>query len=346
MRAVITGGNGYFGRILIGGLCRRGFDVVSIDTTSATPEEPRCQFIQGDATKQSDLEAAVQGKRFDVVFHLAALIDFASSSQANLYKNNVEAARAVAELAKRHGIPRVIFISSNSVYLGNRLRRPILEQDNPMPIDAYGRSKVDSERILASYGDWFQTVSIRCPNIMDAGRLGIATILFDFIRESRRCWVIGTGSIRYQCIYAEDLVDACVRAVTYPTSATFNVGSDNVPSFREMYEYVISRAGTKAKVVGVPESLALPLLKAAYRLRLSPLGEYQFRMLTMDFIFDTSKIKQELDWAPTLNNSEMLWKAYEYYVRNREDLLKDKDLSANRQPLTKLGILRLLKLLS
>jgi nucleoside-diphosphate-sugar epimerase len=46
---------------------------------------------------------------------------------------------------------------------------------------------------------------IRYPIITDAGRLGLLFILFEFIEESRKVYVVGGGENVYQFIYAGDL---------------------------------------------------------------------------------------------------------------------------------------------
>jgi nucleoside-diphosphate-sugar epimerase len=345
VRALVTGGSGFFGRLLVPALVERGFECVSVDRQEGTPH-PRVELVRGDAADLGVLESCLSRGRPDVVFHLASQIDFAVKSQRSLYENNVATTRAVADLARKHRIPRVIFTSSNSVYLGNRERRPIAESDPPATVDEYGRSKVESEKLLAASSSDFDAISIRCPNIMDAGRLGMLSILFDFIREGRKVWVLGDGGIRHQCIYAGDLIDACLRALEHRGSGVFNIGSDNVPTIRQMYQYVIDRAGTGARVARLPASIALPAMKLAHRLRMSPLGPYQFRMLTQDFVFDTTNIKAALGWAPTLDNGQMLYKAYEYYLAHRLEILSSPELSGNRQTVKKLGVLRLLKLIS
>ena len=346
MRALVTGGNGYFGRLLIPALLEQGFSCINIDQREEITLDPRVGFIKADVADPQALQAALKWGRPDVVFHLASQIDFAVKSQRSLFHNNVESTRAVANFAKTNRVAKVIFTSSNSVYLGNRLQRPITEADPPIPTDEYGASKVESEKILEACASYFDAVSIRCPNIMDAGRLGMLSILFDFIREGRKCWVLGDGKIRHQCIYAQDLIDACLKAVEHQGSNVFNIGSDNVPSIREMYQQVIDRAGTGARVASLPAWFALPAMKLAHRLGLSPLGEYQFRMLTLDFVFDTAKIKSELAWSPTLDNSQMLYTAYQYYLAHRQEILQSDNLSANRQAIKKLGIIRLLKIIS
>ena len=55
-----------------------------------------------------------------------------------------------------------------------------------------------------------QVVTLRCPTIIDSGRLGLLAILFEFIEDGKKVWVVGDGSNRYQFIYAQDLASACI----------------------------------------------------------------------------------------------------------------------------------------
>src|SRR5262249_17240326 len=114
----------------------------------------------------------------------------------------------------------------------------------------------------------------------------------------------------------------------------------------EMYQYVIDRAGTKARVASIPSAVALPAMKLAYRLGMSPLGPYPFWVFTMGFVFETAEIKKEMGWSPKLTNNEMLFKAYERFEAHREQILNSSDVSANRQIIKRVGILRLVKLFS
>jgi len=66
-------------------------------------------------------------------------------------------------------------------------------------------------------------------------------------------------------------------------------------------------------------------------------------MLTRNFIFNTTHIKKELNWQPTLNNTEMLKLAYDFFVANKQ-LVKSGKLSANSSAV-KMGVLSVLKYL-
>jgi nucleoside-diphosphate-sugar epimerase len=158
-------------------------------------------------------------------------------------------------------------------------------------------------------------------------------------------WVVGKGDNRYQFVYAPDLADACVRAVEVPGPGTYNVGSDHVKTLREVYEHVIAGAGTGARVASLPRAPTVAAMRLASALHLSPLGPYHWRMIAEDFMFDTSRIKAELGWSPTLTNEEMLAEAYKGYDRDHEEIHHRSDVSAHRQP-AKMGAIRILKWLS
>ena len=114
---------------------------------------------------------------------------------------------------------------------------------------------------------------------------------------------------------------------------------------RDVYQYVIDRAATGARVARLPKGPTLLAMRLAHLLNISPLGPYQYRMIAEDFAFDTSRIQERLGWRPTLTNEEMLWKTYEYYRGHREEIARRTDASAHRSA-AKMGIIRVLKWMS
>lgn len=341
---LITGGAGFFGELLKNKLLADGVNCVSIDLERDDTSHPGLTAVQGDIRDVALMERIFSEHRFDAIFHCAAILAHCVKDKRYLWSCNVDGTRTVAEFAKKHGVPKLVFTSSNCLW-GEAFGRPVTEDDPPVPVEVYGQSKWEGEKILAGFTDSFDVVTIRCPTIMDEGRLGLLAILFEFIDEGRKVWVVGGGHNRYQFIYAGDLIDACIRAVSYSGSGTFNIGSDDVKSFREVYDYVIQKAGNSARVASLPKGPTIALMKLAYALKLSPLGPYQYKMIAEDFIFDTSRIKRELGWQPTLTNEEMLYKAYLYYHEHREEIHSRKDVSAHKQPAS-MRIIKLLKWLS
>ncbi len=341
---LVTGGSGFFGGILTKTLLDNGFRCVSVDLVEDGYEHPNLTSVRGDIRSHQQMETLFQTHQFDTVFHVAAILAHAVKDPGELWTSNVEGTRNVAEVASRHGVRKIIFMSSNCLW-GSSFGRPVTEEDAPRPIEIYGRSKWEGEKILQSYQDRLEVVVFRCPTIVDAGRLGLLAILFEFIAEGRKVWVVGGGDNRYQFIYAPDLAEACIKAVDYHGSAVFNIGSDDVKTFRDVYDYVIRQAGTSARVASLPRGFTLWLMRMAYALKLSPLGPYQYKMIAEDFVFDTSKIRNELSWKPTATNEDMLYRAYRYFSENRDEISMRTAVSAHRQG-ARMGVIRLLKWLS
>ncbi|KPJ62034.1 MAG: hypothetical protein AMJ42_00280 [Deltaproteobacteria bacterium DG_8] len=346
MKAFITGGAGFFGTVLKKFLSEKGVESVIYDLVPDIDKVKNTIAIQGDICHESKLDDCFRKySPFDVVFHLAAQLAHNVKDRTFLWKSNVEGTRRVVKMAIKYKVPHLIFTSSNCLW-GNPFGRRISESDKPDPVEIYGSSKWEAEKILVEYKDYINITIIRCPTIVDASRLGLLAILFEFIEESRKVYVVGGGNNIYQFIYGRDLADACFKSYEKSTSTElFNIGSDNVKPLREVYQYVIDKAGSTSRIVSLPKAPTLFVMKVCHKLGLSPLGPYQYKMISEDFVFNTDKIKKKLGWEPSLRNEQMLLKAYRYYQENKQKIKSSKDVSAHKQS-AKMGIIRLLKYVS
>jgi nucleoside-diphosphate-sugar epimerase len=343
-RVLLTGGAGFFGEILKTRLLQAGVSCVSVDLQHDDTRHPQLVAVQADIRDRNTLEPLFAEYRFDGVVHCAAILAHAVKDRRFLWSCNVDATKLLASLAGQYGVPKIVFVSSNCLW-ADPFHRPVTEDDLPQPREIYGQSKWEGEKILLAHRDKVKPIIVRTPTIIASGRLGLLAILFEFILEGRRVWVVGRGENRYQFIYAHDLADACMRAMDGNVEGIFNVGSDSVDTLRGVYQTVIDRAGTGARVVSLPRWPTLPLMRVAHKLGLSPLGPYQYRMIAESFVFDTTKIKAALGWTPTLTNGEMLFEAFDYYRRHRDEINRRTDASAHKQAAS-MGVIRLLKWIS
>jgi UDP-glucose 4-epimerase len=267
-----------------------------------------------------------------------------SLNERDLWASNVGATRMLAEACRDYGVPKLVFTSTNCLWASNP-GHAIREGEPPAPAEIYGQSKLAAEEILARYTRYLDVVILRCPTIIDRGRLGLLAILFEFIQDGKTVWVVGDGSNRYQFIYAEDLANACILALQPGESDIFHVGSANVKPLRDVYQAVIDAAKSSSEVRSLPLRPTLAAMRLAHRMRVSPLGPYHYRMIAEDFMFDTTKIQSRLGWHPTLTNEEMLVQAYHYYETRREEISERTNVSAHSRA-TPMGVIRLLKWVS
>jgi nucleoside-diphosphate-sugar epimerase len=340
---LVTGASGFFGGVLKRRLLREGHTVVNIDLEPDEDTLAGLTSIQGDLRDAALMQRTFAEHRFDAVYHVAAQLAHGMKMDEHLlWTSNVDATRLLAETARAAGVRPFVFVSTNCLWASN-LGHPVHEdRDVPAPIELYGRSKLAAEKLLQEFIGDLDVVIIRCPTIMDAGRLGLLAILYEFIDDHKTVWVVGQGNNRYQFIYAEDLCTACILAASHGRSGLFHIGSDDVRSMREVYESVIRSAGSKSKVRSLPKSPTIAAMRLAHKLRVSPLGPYHYKMIAESFVFDTDRIKQRLGWKPTLTNEEMLLRSYQYYASNRDEIGARTNVSTHRKPAS-MGIIRLLK---
>lgn len=341
---LITGGAGFFGSVMKKLLLDRGDRCVSIDLQPDPFQHENFISVQGDIRNSGIMEEIFTRYRFDAVFHFAALLAHVKKDLADLWSSNVEGTRNVLAFAEKYQVRKIIFTSSNCLW-GRNFDFPVTEEEKPSPIEIYGKSKLECEKILLAGSDAVNSVIFRCPTIMDEGRLGLLSILYEFIDEGKKIWMVGDGNNRYQFIYAKDLAAACILALDYKQSDIFNIGSDHVKTFNEVYSYVIERSGSKSKLAHFPKNLAIWGMKICFALGLTPLGPYQYHMLSSSFVFDTGKIKRKLGFSPTLTNEEMLLRSYNYFHNNKEEIKHRKHVSAHNQS-AKMGVIRIIKWLS
>ncbi len=341
---LVTGGSGFVGTLLVRKLLDAGHRVASIDLLPGTIRHGNLMAVEGDIRDRACLDALLAGFKPDAVFHCAALLAHGSITEAELMSHNAHGTEVLAEAAEAAGVRKLVYLSSNCLW-GHGFDRPVREDDAPAPCEPYGVSKLEGERILARHADRLESVSIRCPTIIDEGRLGLLAILFEFISDGNRIPMVGSGANRYQFIYAADLLDAMLRAAHCEGSHIFGIGSDAVPTMAGAFQHVIDGSGSKSRLLRLPKAPMILAMRIAHLLRLSPLGPYHYRMIASSFVFDTSAIKRVLGWKPSLTNGEMLLKAYRYYHANRFEIETRSNVSAHRQA-AKMGVIRVLKWLS
>ena len=148
--SLVTGGGGFIGRHLVRQLLARGDAVRVVDKAEIEDLDERAEFVRGSVLDQGLMRDALGG--VDRLFHLAANPDLWSADKSSFYAINYEGTRTVLEAARRSGVARVVYTSTESILKSRRHRRnfgPIDEtieltvEDMPGP---YCRSKFLAEQ--------------------------------------------------------------------------------------------------------------------------------------------------------------------------------------------------------
>src|SRR5436309_121262 len=311
----LSGGAGFLGLHLARRLLDDGHDVRTLDVVPLDdPElEASVEELRGDVRDPAAVRRLVTGA--DVVVHAAAALPI-QASRASIRSVNVGGTENVLSAARAAGARRVVFISSTAVY-GVPEKHPIEEDDPLVGVGSYGESKIDAEALCRVAA--VETTIVRPKTFIGPERLGVFEILFDWIREGRRIYVLGKGHNRYQLLAVEDLVDAIVRAATAAEAAgdTFNVGATAFGTVRDDLGALIAHAGSSSRLQPVPARAAEVALRALELMRVSPLAEWHYKTAHKDSFVDVSRAQRVLGWQPRLSNREALIRTYDWYLANR-----------------------------
>lgn len=149
---LVTGGAGYIGSHAVLALQEAGFPVTVIDNLTtgfrwAVPDD--VAFYEGDIADEAliDRIATEQGIRAIMHFAGSIIVPESVAEPLKYYLNNTVKSRSLIESAVRNGIRHFIFSSTAAVY-GMPERSPVREEDQTLPINPYGTSKLMTEWML------------------------------------------------------------------------------------------------------------------------------------------------------------------------------------------------------
>ena len=340
-RVLVTGGAGFLGINLVRYLLSRGYAVASLDVEVFDyPERDRVEIFKGDIRDKSAVDRAMEGA--DLVVHTAAALPLYSAQ--DIHTTDVEGTRNVLDAALRHGVGRVVHISSTAVY-GIPDHHPLYETDRLEGVGPYGQAKIQAEMVCLEYRARGLLVPIIRPkSFVGPERLGVFALLYDWAYTGHNFPMIGSGNNRYQLLDVEDLCEAIRLCLTLPVERvndTFNIGAARFATMKEDYQAVLDHAGHGKKVVGFPAAPAIWGLRVLDALKVSPLYRWVYETASKDSFVSIEKAERELGFSPKYSNQDALLKNFRWYLENREKFEKASGVS-HRVP-WKQGAIGLLK---
>jgi nucleoside-diphosphate-sugar epimerase len=320
MRWAISGGAGFLGLHLARRLTADGHDVRSLDLVPL--EEPGLEVheLRADVRDQAACRELVDGAR--ILVHAAAALPIRGSRE-EIRSVNVDGTLTLLAAAAEAGVKRVVFISSTAVY-GVPEKHPIEEDDPLEGVGHYGESKIEAEEVCRAFmRRGLDCVILRPKTFVGPERLGVFEILFDWIRDGRRIYVLGGGSNRYQLLAVDDLVAAIRLAASKRAAAgeTLNVGAKEFGTVRSDLQALIDHAGSSSRVTPIPVKPAEIALRALELARLSPLAEWHYKTAHRNSFVDATRAERVLGWTPRLSNADALIGTYDWYLDHRDDVV-------------------------
>lgn len=322
MIALVTGGSGFLGQNLVRRLLHDGHEVRCLVRPHGgeAPRGARRFVVRYDDPRSLLQTAALDGA--DVVFHLAGVTRAASA--AEFMPGNVTPTRhLLGAILARRLFPRFVFVSSQAAAgpAGAR-HRPVDESDPPHPVEAYGRSKLEAERIVESFADRVPTTIVRpCAVFGPFDRDFL--VLF---RMARRGVLLYPSVAEHwlSLLYVDDVIKALLACATRPQaiSRTFCISSSEPVQWRALGELIAAAVGRRVRHLNVNAALVrIASVAGEWVGRLtktSTVANRQKAALSRHpfWVCSGARAQRELGWHESVSLPDGVNRTYLWYRKN------------------------------
>lgn len=268
MNIFLTGGAGFIGSHLTESLLNKGHKVFCLDNfddyydrsikeknISGFIDNPNYTLVEGDIRDKNLLNELFRRGDFSLIVHLAAKAGVRPSVEnpQDYFDVNINGTINILEHAHIHGIKKMIFASSSSVY-GNNDKIPFVETDFvDHPISPYAASKKSGELICYTYHALYG-MDISCLRFFTVygprQRPDLAIHKFArLILDDKPVPVYGDGSFKRDFTYVDDTVFGINQAIKHLDGFNvYNFGNSRTISVLEMINELELALGKKAKI--------------------------------------------------------------------------------------------------
>lgn len=308
-RVAVTGASGFVGGRAADWLEARGHEVHRFGRRSPDriAEPARSTYRSWDIERGP----LADPPDVDAVVHCAGAVDDWGTFEP-FRRANVDGTRHVLETWPD---ARFVHVSSASVYDPNADHSHVVEeQADPADVadtervrwlNPYGRTKRMAENVVATEAAR-RSIILRPHAVYGPGDTQLLPRLVSRIRFGRLV-VAGDRDVRVSLTHVDNFSHAIALAIECDVTGAFNVSDPTTPTLDECLRTVLRRLGHPERILWLPAApvgaLALALEAACGfgRGPKPPITRFQLSHLTRDFVYDLTRARKELGYAPSID---------------------------------------------
>ena len=329
MKILVTGGAGFIGGNFVHYMVNKypDYDIVNLDLLTYAGNlanlrdvegKPNYAFVKADICDFSAMQEVMEKYRIDAVIHLAAEshVDRSIQDPFAFARTNVLGTLSLLQAAKLawegHFEDKLFYhVSTDEVYGALQSGEGLFtERTSYDPHSPYSASKASSDHFVRAYRDTYGLpVKIsNCSNNYGSYQFPekLIPLFINNIRHNKSLPVYGKGENVRDWLYVEDHVRA-IDLIFHrgETGATYNIGGFNEWKNIDLVKVLIR---VTDRLLGRPEGASEHLItyvkdRAGHDLR---------------YAIDSTKLKNELGWEPSLQFEEGIEKTVKWYLENQE----------------------------
>ncbi len=319
-RVLITGASGFLGYHLINAALENDFEVYAAVRKSSNIihlAQLPVSFVELNYQDEDAMAAVFAEKKIDYVIHAAGTTKAVSRQEYDLINNTYTQHLARAAAKNREQVKRFVFISSlaatgPSASVDSKIDDSVV----PLPVTAYGKSKLDAENGLKKIEI---PLTILRPTAIYGPREKDIFIVTKTLYNGLDPY-IGKFDQKLSFVYAKDMAALAVSALTNVNAdGTYNISDGREYSRYEFADIVKELSGKKAFRFHLPLGLVRAVLKVTDRInqsmkKASPVSVEKLSELTAaNWVCDISKAKTELGYNPQYDLQKGLEESLQWY---------------------------------
>lgn len=328
---LVTGGAGFIGSHVVRLFVQKypNYHIICLDkltyagnlkTIEDIADAPNFTFVQADICDYEGMLRLFQEHAVDGVIHLAAEshVDRSIADPFTFARTNVMGTLALLQAAKvtwsatstGFSDKRFYHISTDEVYGALEIGGGFFTEETKYdPHSPYSASKASSDHFVRAYHDTYglPTLVTNCSNNYGPYQYPekLIPLFIDNIRKRKPLPVYGTGENIRDWLFVEDHARA-IDLIFHQgkVASTYNIGGFNEWRNIDLVRLLVK---TVDRALGHPEGFSDELItfvtdRAGHDLR---------------YAIDSTKLKEELGWMPSLQFEEGLTKTVRWYLANQ-----------------------------
>lgn len=322
---LVTGGTGFIGSHLVEELVRQGRKVrclVKKDSDASLLKNLGVEIFYGDLTDTESLRGINEG--VEVVYHLAAIARPMAIADEIYFRVNTEGTRNLLQQGIGKKLKKIIYISSVSAVGPSRDGQPVNERTRPQPIDTYGKSKLEAEKIVFEFIEKYNLpiVIIRPPMVFGPRDFEMLK-MFKTVKTGFFPVHLNNNG-QFEFCFVKNLIQACLLIEEKgERGEIYHVSDGRSYSLKEVLETIARAEKIKLSKLYLPTWLlniiGLTFEAAGKILKFQPpFSRNTVIWMTKRFwISDISKLKNELGYQSRYSLKEGINQTVKWYQENK-----------------------------